>query len=361
VFWFPLATLRGGTDAPTTTDFGLYALAASNLERHQLEGTVTYNPTWNQVSGTLGYSFTPGAATWGVNASRSFTTTDRDTSHTIDYVQYDASLSMQRPLWYTRQVGLQRGLTGALGTAYRYRDFRTADNPPDESLVAFLAAFRYFARPDTAAGLFFGAGERSVTSTVFLQPALLDQNTPDLGTTTLAQSQWWIRQSRFYLTPTAAYTTRLDGNATDDSPYRNGGFSPAGESAITDTRQTLLGRLSFSLDMGPYDVAWRGLAGSGSALTLYLEQLAALGDAHTTNGDTTTTRNNPIIPDNHSVAGFEVAADIYFNTIPLRLTGGIAMRLPHTTDAGPHDVQFYLTLGGITTQYLPALPLPLKF
>ena len=45
VFWFPLAALRGGTDRDISADFGIYALAASTLEQHELELTALYSPT----------------------------------------------------------------------------------------------------------------------------------------------------------------------------------------------------------------------------------------------------------------------------------------------------------------------------
>ncbi len=351
VFWLPVVSLRGGSDVETTADFGLYTLAASNLERHQLEATAAWNPTFREATGSVAYTFTPGATSWGLNAGRSFETTDSGEDGedaAVERARYDASLSVQRPLWYSRGISRHRGLVGGLTGGYSYSDYRPAeaDGQQDGQTVTLDAALRLFSRRDGAAGLIFGAGDREFTARATFKPALLDRDRADLATRTGAAIRYWFPGTRLYMTPSAVYTTALRGNAAADAPYRAGSFTPDGRGAVMDTRHAVLGRVAMTVDLGPYDVAWRGLAGSGSALTAYLEQLAVPGDG---------TIGRPLTPDNHSVAGAEVTTDIHFNTVPFRLTGGVAMRLPHTADAGGTDFQFYLTFGGAAVDQVSGL------
>jgi hypothetical protein len=361
VFWAPFASLRGGSDTGTTVDFGLYTLAASNLERHQVEATAGWNPTFREATGSVTYSFTPGATTWGLNAGRSLETTDTGSdgdNAEVEQARYDASLSVRRPLWYSRGVRNHRGLTGGLTGGYSYSDYRPAEaeGQQDEQTLFVQADLRLFSRRDAPAGLFFGAGDREISTRATFKPALLDRNRADLATRTDAAIRYWLPGTRLYMTPSAVYTTALRGNAAADAPYRGGGFSPDGRGAVTDTRHALLGRLTVSMDLGPYDAAWRGLAGSGSALTAYLEQLALPGRGVFSTDEGTEPLDGFLTPDNHTVAGAELATDIYFNTIPLRLTGGVALRLPHTADAGGRDVQFYISLGGSAVDQVSILP-----
>ncbi|MDA3947996.1 MAG: hypothetical protein PF508_02120, partial [Spirochaeta sp.] len=93
-----------------------------------------------------------------------------------------------------------------------------------------------------------------------------------------------------------------------------------------------------SPDLGPVDAAARGVATSGGAVTLYAEQLVAPGGG-----------TGMVELDNHTVVGTELAADLYFNTIPLRLTGGVAIRLPHNR-GGAQEMLVYLNLGGLAAE-----------
>ncbi len=57
--------------------------------------------------------------------------------------------------------------------------------------------------------------------------------------------------------------------------------------------------------------------------------------------------------DNHAVAGLDALWGLRFNMVPLSVTSGVALRLPHDADAGAREVQIYIRIGGEATQFIP--------
>ncbi|MFW6228453.1 MAG: hypothetical protein ACOC2V_03255, partial [Alkalispirochaeta sp.] len=125
----------------------------------------------------------------------------------------------------------------------------------------------------------------------------------------------------------------------------------------------VFGRLEARIDLGPYAAAARGFASSGSALSAYVEQAGVFGPARIVSVYDedrgvveTKATDRGFRWENHSVAGIEIAADLYFNTIPLRVTLGGAMRLPHDADAGEREYRIYLSLGGLAVDEVDDAP-----
>ncbi|MDA3950119.1 MAG: hypothetical protein PF508_12990, partial [Spirochaeta sp.] len=243
VFWFPLAALRAGTDRDPGVDLGVYALAASTLEQHELELTALYSPTLAQPWGSLAYRYTPGAVTWQISAERQFDSdeTRENTAGDPTSGRYAVNLSAQRPLWYHRTEAGQRGLTGALGGGYSW---------DGEGAVNATAAARVFGARDGATGLFFGNSGAALTTQATVEQSLPAEGTPEIFSSTDAAVRWWVGRSRWYFNPEAALVTSTAGGAPDLAPYRGGGFEPDGAKPITDAEVALLGRGGVSLDLG---------------------------------------------------------------------------------------------------------------
>ena len=195
---------------------------------------------------------------------------------------------------------------------------------------------------DGAAGLFFGNSGGQLTSRVTVEQSVSTRGAPEISSSTDGMVRWWVHGTRWYVAPQAALVTNTAGNAPKLAPYRGGGFDPDGSDAITDADVALLGRGGISLDLGPVDAAARGFATSGSAVTLYAEQLVAPGAGQAT-----------LELDNHTVLGTELAADLFFNTIPLRLTGGdCATRDTSFGTAAARKRSSIFNLGGLAAEQI---------
>jgi hypothetical protein len=352
VFWFPLATVRGGTDEATVAEAGAFALAASTLERHQLEATALVDTGSGEPSGSISYTFTPGAASFGAAIQ-----IDRDDEREI----YSGSVTAQRPLWYRRGIDRSRGLVGAIGGGYA---IEVEDGGSDE-VPAATAALRLFGYRDGAGGLFYGESGGEVTTRLRVEggDAAIDGGRPEVISITEGSIRSRPGRGRLYLVPAAVYAVSRTDGVPEFFPYRSGGFDPAGTGALAAGYHGALGRLEARIDLGPYATAARGFASSGGAVTAYIEQAGVFGPARVVSDYdedrgvlNTRDTSGAFRWENHSVAGIEIASDLYFNMVPLRVTLGGAMRLPHGGDAGEREIQVYLNLGGFAVDQVEDAP-----
>ncbi len=348
VFWFPVASFRGGSDEPSSADVGLYLLAASNLSRHILDATATYNETNGDVTGALSYTFRPGSTTWTLSATRE----PADDVH----LRNDLTFAVQRPLLYRRAIDGQSGVVGALATTYRHTEM---DN---RTSLAPGGALRLFSQDDGAPGHFYGGTLREATSQLVVEyPLSSDGDEGDMEVVSINRvaTRLWIPNTRLYVQPAVVHAFRRYGNAGADLPVAGGGFDPTGVGGITETGNAVLAGASIIVDLGPYDGAWRGLASSGSALSLFVQQPGGVGRINSTTESGEEITDSLFTPDNFTVFGAELAGDLYFNTIRLRLSGGVSLRLPHTGEADQRKVRYYINLLGGATERIPAVHLPI--
>ncbi|HKK48730.1 MAG TPA: hypothetical protein VJ932_06505, partial [Alkalispirochaeta sp.] len=180
-------------------------------------------------------------------------------------------------------------------------------------------------------GQLFGGTGGEVQGAVRYQPQLWEQahNTITMTTASLhvGRRTGWI-----HFEPMAAVATNGSGAARENLPWRASPFNPEGRHAIITSDSAVLGRLAVAAAAPPLDIAWRGFSLHHIGARGYVSQ-AALGS------DTFTSEN-------YTVAGAELQLHGQFNLIPLEVTTGVAIRLPHGVDAGSRRVQFYFNLGG---------------
>jgi len=352
VFWFPLATVRGGTDEATVADVGAFALAASTLERHQLEATALVDTGSGEPSGSISYSFIPGATSFGA-AVQIDGDKERD--------EYTGSVTAQRPLWFHRGIDRSRGLVGAIGGGYAI----AAEEGSSGEVASATAALRLFGYRDGAAGLFYGESGGEVTTRLRVEggDVGIDGGGPDVISITEGSIRSRPGRGRLYLVPTGVYAASRTDGVPELFPYRSGGFGTAGTGGLDGGHHGVFGRLEARVDLGPYAAAARGFASSGGAVTAYIEQAGVFGPARIVSDydedrGVVETRDSggAFRWENHSVAGVEIASDLYFNMIPLRVTAGGAVRLPHDGAAGDREVLFYLNLGGFAVDQVEDAP-----
>jgi len=334
VLWLPLASLTTGSDEDTVWRFGATALAASNLERHQLAVTAYYAPTPQFFDGEFSYTYTPGAATLGL-ALAQVHEGDQEPERT-------ATLSISRPVWVARERNAYRGIVGLLGARYR----SIGDSPTVDEL-SYLGSVRVFSRQFGAPRDVFGGPGLDLSVSAALRPPLLD--VPNYGTATLGEIEV---QRRFTATTTPQFRANLaitadnDGDALDLLPYRAGRFTTREDQDLQSATGAALGRFELLLPLGAYDGAARGIAFQRLGTSLYGEQEWGVADATRRNGDSAAYE-----PGGFTVAGADLVTDMAFNAIPVRLRTGVALRFSHRQ--GYTGYRAYLlveNIGGMTVE-----------
>lgn len=363
VLWLPQAALRSGGDGEDQFDVGIFATAVSNLGRHAIDLSLLYNPEAHQPSGTLSYTFSPGRTRWNALVSQEY----RVSGDPL-YTEQETSLALvaSRPLWFDLHAGYYRVLTGRAGVEYqvtsrvpgetRFRIGLDGDGAEITRQLEALTQLR-LARVNTGAVRdFFGPTGRDLTAVIEAAPALLDRETMRFETTiggavrTQPLRRYRGMTGGLQLVPAGYITGSTAGTALDRLPYRSGGFTDR-HTAGGEADLGWLGRMELRMPLGIHDAARRGVAVTGSGLALYLEQGGAVtgGELSGSNpGDDSSSGNDDptLVPADFAVAGAEFALDLFFNMIPLRVTTGTAVRLPHPGSSVNRDWLFYLRLGG---------------
>ncbi|MFO8042518.1 MAG: hypothetical protein R6U25_04880, partial [Alkalispirochaeta sp.] len=127
-------------------------------------------------------------------------------------------------------------------------------------------------------------------------------------------------------------------------------FTPEGRDAIISADSAVLGRIALTAAARPLDLAWRGVSLQNLGSTVYVSQAAASQPALSQPAG----GSPAITTDNYTVAGAELTFHGQFNLVPLQITAGVAMRLPHGEDAGTQRTQFYVNLGGAAVDQVSA-------
>ncbi|TVR68560.1 MAG: hypothetical protein EA427_10110 [Spirochaetaceae bacterium] len=340
VLWLPQAFYRSGGEDEGQFDLGVFATAASNLGRHTVDVSVLYNPSAHQPSGLLQYTWAPGRTRWSVLLAQEYRTY-RDPP--VTELTSSAGVFATRSLWIDQRPGFHRALAGGAGAEYR----SVALTPGSSSFTSVLEdretrvsqeieyrlLLRLLRARTGAPRDFFGPPAREVTTRLDLGPRIE-------STTGAIMRMHPLRRvsgpaGALQVVPAAYLTTSDAGAAPERLPYRSGGFT---EKKRADTAG--LGRIEIRVPLGLHDAAWRGFATTGSGIGVYLEQAVAGMD--------------------YAVTGMEVTMDLFFNMVPLRMTGGAALRVPHPGSAVEEDWLLYLRLGGPGADVLRAdhRPLP---
>lgn len=332
ILWVPQFAVRTGSDDEFQLDVGLFFIAASNLERHDLQLSLTYNPWAQEPAASLLYAYTPQVTRWTMRAAHDYTANTGDRSLT-------AALGAERPLFIQSHPAFTRFLVAAVEAEYQWEQY--APNAITVESVELIAGARLAQYGTAAIRDFYGAG-REISTQLFYRPALLDAPEDLLETTNRAlfsvQPLAPVRRSigALQLVPAAAITTSTGGDALGRLPYRSGGFDDrrtTGDSAApADRDYGWLGSAALRMPLGIYDAAWRGFASTGTGVSLYVEQGGAF--------DGTT-----LEPTASTVVGSELSVDLFFNMLPFRLTGGTAFRIPHPSSVTEPAWKVYLALG----------------
>lgn len=327
VLWLPLASLTGGTDEQTVWKFGGFALAASNLGRHELSLSAYYAPATELVDGEMSYLFSPGATAYELSLIQTY-----DDELTVER---GVSVSATRPLWITRAALSYRGLVARLGARYR----SVGDTPYED--IAALGALRLFSRQFGSARDIFGGPGTEIRGSANLRLPYLDA--PTTGYAGLGELELQRR-----LSPRAAPQLRTtlsvamdsDDDALELLPYRAGRFSAENDNDLSSAASAVLGRLEFLVPLGVYDGAVRGAAFQRLGSSLYLEQEWGLDSSAQVDG-----ADASFQPGSFTVPGIELVADLALNSIPFRLRSGVAAQIYH--DGFATDLQFYLSVENI--------------
>ena len=332
ILWVPQFAVRTGSDDEFQLDLGLFFIAASNLERHDVQLSLTYNPWSQEPAASLLYAYSPRVTRWTMRAAHDYTADTGDRSLT-------AALGAERPLFIQSRPAFTRFLVAGAEAEYQWE--RYAPGAITVESVELMAAVR-LARFGTAAIRdFYGAG-REVGTQIVYRPALLDAPGDLVETTNHAlfsvQPLARVRRTigALQLVPGTAVTTSSAGDALGRLPYRSGGFDDrrtTGDSATPADRDVgWLGSAALRMPLGIYDAAWRGFASTGTGLSIYVEQGGAF------NGGTMEATASTVV-------GSELSVDLFFNMLPFRLTGGTAFRLPHPSSVTDPGWKVYLALG----------------
>ncbi|MCG8478084.1 MAG: hypothetical protein MI724_03240 [Spirochaetales bacterium] len=335
VLWFPSAAFRSGTDEESQLDLGASIIAVSTLGRHQLAATALYNAEEVEPSGSVTYTYSPGAPSLLLDVSRSYEIRGPGTDNAGgEEIERETLIVAQasRPLLYRATPVRYSAIVGLLGAGY------TVEENPDEQSANLFASLRLLRSRYSGRSHQFGAPGGELVTRVVYEPAILDRDEAGLVTVTSAIARFADRDGWLQLAPEIAVTTSLDGTALEDLPWNGDRFDPEGTDALTAAESALLGRLAMNLSSPPVDRARRGLATTGAGLALYVEQSAGLTGVAGEDGP-------GLYLDNYAVTGAEVQADLFFNLVPFEVTGGVALRMPHEAGGGDQDVQLYLRLG----------------
>mgnify|MGYP006276631845 CR=1 FL=1 len=331
VLWFPVASVESNSRNQTRADVGVTAVAASNLGRHRVDATAAYNP-WDAIAtGEIAWTYRPGATAFTLSAVRDYEYTTTELPGLPEaLVEHTVEVAAERPMWYRAGPARSSGVVARLGTRYE------AVEDPSIQAMALDAGVRIFRRRHGAAAQILGPAGVDLLSLGRWEPAVLDRGEDAFTTATKVSLRLGPRHGalggRAYFEPSLAAATNTEAEAMENLPWRGPFFEPQGSGAIESAEVAGLGRLSLDLALWPLDAAWRGAAVQQLALALYGEQaLSGSGKI-----------------DNYTVAGAEIVSALQFNIVPLTLTAGVALRIPHGGEA--YEYQFYLRLGGTAVE-----------
>ncbi|MEX2445014.1 MAG: hypothetical protein WD492_15540 [Alkalispirochaeta sp.] len=327
VLWVPTVRFGGEVAGTTRLDLGAGLIAVSTLGRHNLEAFAAYNPADRIPSGSVEYTYSPGPTALTLAATSDYTVTSDGSLRDVRKI----SLTLTRPVWYDENATHYRGLVGQLGTTYS--SIHTEGDVPGSQHTSISGAARLLRYRYGGPGQIFG-GTGGELQTAFSYG-------PEVATVTTASARLGRRTGRLHLKPAAAVATSDSGAALDNLPWRAPTFAPEGAGAIVVADAAALGRVALTVAAPPLDIAWRGLSLQNVGSSLYVSQAAGLDDTAGRSAGMAA-----VAGDNYSVAGAELTLHGQFNLVPLQLTAGVAVRLPHTDGAGPRRTQFYLNLGG---------------
>lgn len=317
ILWLPLAAVAGELEGDTEFELGATLLAASTLARHDLAVSALVNTTTGYSTGMLDYLFQPGQT----GLELSLVATGIGAIEAEDQSR-QAGLGVDRLLWYREDGQRFGGLRARLGADYFNE---SGEEELQGSVAANLLSSTY-----SGTAQIYGGIARGVSTRLAYRPALLDRNEAGFASVTslsagIGRVAGWVR-----LLPELSFAGSTTGSAPANLPYSGATFSPEGTNALENTDYAWLGNLSLGIALPPADAAWRGFSVQQTGLRLFVEQAA----------------DGTLRPDNHSLLGLELRSTLQFNLIPLVLRGGATVRIPHTTDAGPARLQFFLGLGG---------------
>jgi hypothetical protein len=338
VLWVPTASLAGEVSGETRFDLGAGLISVSNLGRHNLEVFAAYNPTDQRPSGSLNYTYVPGPTSLNMTAAWDYSIAPDGSLRDV----HEISAAVSRPLWFDQGVSRYRGVVAQIGGTYE------TDGAMGGSQYAALdGALRAVRYRFGGSGQIFGGPGGEVQTALRYRPELLDQATADLATVTTISARMGPRTGWVQLHPVAALATSQSGAAVDNLPWRAPTFAPEGQDAIIAADGAILGRLSMTAAAPPLDVAWRGLSLQNMGSRVYVSQAAAVVGSTGSVGANASS-------DNYTVAGAELQFRGKFNLVPLQVTAGVAVRLPHGDNAGPRRTQFYVNLGGAAVDQVSA-------
>lgn len=317
ILWLPTVSLAGEVDGPSELEVGGGVIAASTLARHDLSLFAGVNTGTGFGSGTLDYRYQPGLTSFEL-ALRSQGIGASDPAER----EQGISVGAERLLWYRENGQRARALRGGLGLEYR----NTAGT--GQLQLSASGALRS-ARYRGPAQIYGGVGSGLQTRVAY-RPALLDAAEAGYaGVTTasaaLGRGHGWLR-----FLPELSLATSGSAAARGNLPYSGASFAPEGSGALEGVNAAWLGAMSLGVALPPVDAAWRGVALQQTGLRFYVEQAAGTG----------------LSPDNNSLVGLELSSTLQFNTIPLDLRAGAALRVPHGAEAGAARLSFFLGLGG---------------
>ena len=323
ILWLPLVNLVAGSNAETLFEFGGLLLGASNLGRHEFQFTAFYNPTAQQPSGDFIWTWTPGATSWSLTAAR-----DYQLSEAADATTTTVGVSLERPLWLDVAPGRRRFLYGQAEVEYENR------TPSAREFLTTSAGLMWRRTGTSSARDILGPPGRDLAARIDLLAPVFSQ--PDWIVETTSQATMQLNPWRgrtgmigaFQIAPAAYLTSSSATAALDRLPYRSEGISSLHNPADEAPLAWLL-RMETRVPLGVMDAAWRGVATTGSAVALYLEQGGTFEAA------------SPF-----SVIGTELTMDLLFNLLPLTVTTGVAFGTPHPDSDVSSTWRVYFRLGG---------------
>lgn len=340
VLWYPVASWSGGLDSPTELTTGAAIRASSILARHAITGTLTWDVPWGAPGVDLTYTWTPGATAFSLAARQDPGPAGLDRS---------IAAGISRTLWYENTPIGSRGLGARVDGSYgtrRWNDGHTTDE------IELGAALRLVRSGYPARGMVFSGPGYDLQWSGAFRPPFLSRRESATVTATSATAHLGRRTGRLRVSPTIGLATDSGGAARNALPWTAPVFPPEGPGAIRAAELAGIARVALHLALPPLDAAWRGVALQTSGLSVYGSQ-AIDGNGRW---------------DNNTVVGASYTADLRFNIVPLRLTAGAAVRLPHYPGGDP-ALQAYLRFGGIAAEAVrqgtpaegPARRQPLRF
>lgn len=355
LLWLPIAQFSAGDEA-TGLDVGIVTVGASLLGRHEFQGSLLVNPDSLQPTVGLQYWLNLRPVSIAASVSRSYTGNEGGTEEVLA-----AGLDISRPVLVRRRpdgITTVTAAIGATGVAEYLRaepEFATDPAlPGDPTRRLILSAGVRASRGRFAAPRqLFGAPGSAAEFGASLTPAVLDEHRADLVTVTSLTSRVEpFAALSTQIVASATATTSLDRDAVGSLPTRSGaiarehpdGTAPAGQGA-------LIGRVALEQPILLLDSAWRGFALTSLGVAAYLEQSAVLAGL-----DGPAPAEAELTPVRAYAVGAELNADLWFNSLPLRVSAGAALAVPHPGSEGSPRLTVLLSLGGSGVDRVPNAP-----